>query len=404
MNPVALIALCAALTGDPDSIVRGVYINPYQACKRSYLEKIFARADSGYINAIVVDLKSDYGYLCYASEVPLAQEMNAVKRYVDIRALVDSCRAHGVKLIARVVCFRDNYLAQHEDCGIRDSAGAVWFDKTGTAWVNPYVEQVHDYLARVVEELVKLGVRSFAFDYIRFPTDGNVESIKLENVTGPRSEPIINFLKKVRKKVDAEIGICIFGYAVWRDLRSEGQDIAKLGDHIDVVYPMLYPSHFPAGFKNEENEYWRNYWIYFDSVNEAFKKTSLDVRVVAFVQGFDLFADEFNDAYVFSQISGALGADADGILIWHAACNYSTSWRPLRWARNLTLTRYAQKFPGIRMRELLHQYQDRAPEISLSQAQTRTTTRTSPVPDTLIDIPPLRRIPRSAPPDQVLPW
>lgn len=404
MNLCVIFALYSVFLTKPDSLIQGVYLNPYQVCKKSYLEEIFSYADSGYINTIVVDLKSDYGYLTYESEVDLVKELKAFKRYIDLDYLVKRCENANVKLIARIVCFRDNYLAQYEDCAIRDTSGEIWYDKTKTAWVNPYNKKVRQYLISIIEELVKKGVRSFAFDYVRFPTDGDVSIIRLNNVKGARYEPIVAFFEELRKKVDAEIGICIFGYAVWYNLKAEGQEISKFGPVVDVVYPMFYPSHFHPQFEKEECEYWRNYWIYFDSVEEAFKKLPLNVKVIPFVQGFDLYAEDYNDEYIFSQILGAINADADGILIWNAASNYTNSWFSLARAYNLIQYRYAQNSLSIRRRELLHQYQEIAPSLSLSLMKNQKKNQTSPNPDNQFDNQPSKKIRKSLIPDQILLW
>ncbi len=404
MIPYVILVLSTTFSHNPDSLVRGIYINPYQGCKKSFLEYIFKLADSNYINAIVVDLKSDYGYLCYETEVPIAQELKAFKRYIDLDYLIKKCKELNIKLIARIVCFRDNYLAKYEDCAIRDSAGEIWYDKTGTAWVNPYNKKVHKYLIEIIKELEKKGINSFALDYIRFPTDGNIGIIRLNNVKGERYFPIIEFLKELKENVEAEIGICIFGYAVWYDLRQEGQEVSRFGPFIDVVYPMLYPSHFHPSFKKEVSEYWRNYWIYFDSVEEAFKKLPFNVKVIPFVQGFDLYCEEFNDSYIFSQIFGALNADADGIMIWHAANDYTTSLPSLIRAYNLIQYRYAQNSLNILRRALLRQYQEISPNLSLSLKKNQKKNQTSPSPGNQFDNPPLKKIRRVLIPDQIMLW
>lgn len=404
MNLCVILVLYTFFSVNPDSIIRGIYLNPYQACKKSYLEKIFSYADSDYINAIVVDLKSDYGYLCYNTEVPLAMELNACKKYIDLDYLIKRCKEQNIKLIARIVCFRDNYLAWYEDCAIRDSAGEIWYDKTGTAWVNPYNKKVRQYLTEIVEELIKKGVNSFAFDYVRFPTDGDIARISLTDVKGARYEPIIEFFRELQEKFDAEIGVCIFGYAVWYDLKQEGQEVSKFGQVVDVVYPMLYPSHFHPSFKKEVSEYWRNYWIYFDSVEEAFRKLPKNVKVIPFVQGFDLYCEEYNDQYIFSQILGALNADADGILIWNAASNYANSLVSLAQAYSLIRYRYAQNNLNIRRRELLHQYQEIIPSLSLSLLENQKKNLTSPNPDNRSDNLPSKKIRKPLIPDQIMLW
>jgi len=352
MNLFALLVLFATYNVDPDSLVRGVYISPWQGCNRDFMDRIFCQADSGRINALVIDFKGDFGYLTYPSEIALAKKMGAVKKYLDLDYLLKNAASRNVKIIARVVCFRDDYLARHKNYGMRDDQGGIWHDKTGSSWTNPYIDSVGEYLVSVVEELVKLGVTSIAFDYIRFPTDGAVDRIRLTKVSGPRYKPIAKFLEKVKERVpDAEIGACVYGFTCWYDLKNLGQILEKIGPHLDVVYPMLYPSHFPAEFKREVSEYWRNYWIYFDSVKGAFGKLPAGVKVVPFIQGFKLMAQDFNYEYVLSQIDGAISADAQGYMIWNAGNEYATSWIPMSWVYNSIRSQSARTFPNNRMTE-----------------------------------------------------
>lgn len=362
MNLCVILALCVIFSDNPETFVRGVYINPYQAANKSYLEKIFIKADSGLINAIVVDFKSDYGFLSYASDIDLAKEIDAIKRYIDVDYLIENAELHNLKLIARIVCFRDNYLAFHKNYGVRDDSGNVWRDNKGLAWTNPYSKQVREYLLKVAEEVVRRGITSIAFDYIRFPTDGAVERIRLTEVKGPRYGAIVEFLRMVKDEIgdEAEIGVCVFGFSVWYRMKTEGQDVSKMGEYIDVLYPMLYPSHFGWSFKRWDNDYWRNYWIYFDSVKEAGTKLPPHVKVMPFVQGFDFLAENFNSDYVFAQIHGAVAARADGFLIWNAGGDYSLSWSAFSWARNLILRQSVQRKLHDCMREEGRRYQGKS--------------------------------------------
>ena len=359
MNPIVVLALLVQCYPATDSIIRGVYLNPYQANRLDYLEEIFSKADSGLINAIVVDFKSDYGFLTYGSKVELAKKIGAIKKHVDVDHLVESASQHNLKLIARIVCFRDNYLSRYKKFGIRNDSGELWFDNKGMAWTNPFDEKVHDYLLAVTKEIVDLGIKSIAYDYVRFPTDGEVARIRLTHVKGSRVDAIARFLKKINTEVDAEIGICVFGFSIWQKLRAEGQDIERLGEFIDVLYPMLYPSHFSRNFKNEETENWRNYWIYHDSAKRASRMLPPGTKVMPFVQSFEYRAKNFNADYVFSQMNGALSGGAHGFMIWNARSDYSICWRALDWARNSVLRRYAQMSQDNRMRAAGRRYQDR---------------------------------------------
>ena len=360
MNLCVVLALLVQCYPATDSTIRGVYLNPYQANRLDYLEDIFSKADSGLINAIVVDFKSDYGFLTYGSKLELAKKIGAIKKHIDAAHLIEAAAQHDLKLIARIVCFRDNYLSRHKKFAIRDDSGAIWCDYKGMAWTNPFDDKVHDYLLAITKEIVDLGIKSIAYDYVRFPTDGEVARIRLTHVKGSRVDAIERFLKKIRKEVDVEIGICVFGFSIWQKLWAEGQDLERLGGIIDVLYPMLYPSHFSRNFKNEETENWRNYWIYFDSVKRAFSILPPGVKVIPFVQSFEYRAENFSADYVFSQMNGTLSARAHGFMIWNARSDYSICWRALEWARNSTLRRCARMFQDNRMRAVGLRYQDKA--------------------------------------------
>ncbi len=399
MNPCVVLVLFALFNSNPDSVIRGVYINPYRANDKEYLEEIFAKADSGLLNTIVVDFKGDYGYLTYASAETLAQKIDAVKRYIDVDYLIKHAADHNLKVIARIVCFRDEYLASYKKYGIRNDSGHVWLDKKGLAWTNPYKQKVRDYLLEVTKEVVQLGFTSIAFDYIRFPTDGDVERIRLTDVKGSRVAAILKFLKRVQKEIgdEVELGVCVFGFTTWYSLKATGQDIAKMGEYIDVLYPMLYPSHFGWSFKREENEYWRNYWIYFDSVKEAMKKLPSAVKIIPFVQGFALGAESFDGEYIFSQISGARSAGADGFVIWNARGDYSISWPALSWARSSILNQSALMSLNSRMKEEGRRYRGRTLQQLLTQEKIRRRNQTIRQTHSLIDSLPLLRNPRFSP-------
>jgi hypothetical protein len=373
MNLFVILVLCSTFNISAGDVVRGVYINPYQASKKTYLEKVFDKADSGLINTIIVDFKSDYGFLAYRSQLESAKKLDAVKRYIDLDYLLENAELHKVKVIARIVCFRDRYLGSDPDYAILNDSGEIWFDAKGLAWTNPYNKKVRDYLLSITKEIVGLGLESVAFDYIRFPTDGELGRIRLTDVEGSRYTPILEFLKDVRDSIGekAEIGVCCFGFAVWYSLRNEGQDVEKMGEYIDALYPMLYPSHFGWSFKREEDEYWRNYWIYFDSVIKAREKLPGHVKVVPFIQGFDLRTQSFDGEYLSAQIYGSLAAGADGFLIWNAGGDYSTSWNPLLWVRNSIQSQYAQMSLNNHMKEAGQRYQHISPELLLAQAKTQ---------------------------------
>ncbi|HEV2734032.1 MAG TPA: putative glycoside hydrolase, partial [Longimicrobiaceae bacterium] len=141
-------------------IIRGVYVSSYVAGSPEKRAKLIALADSTEINAFVVDVKDDDG-IRYVSRDPLAREVSeGTIPLRDLRALVDTLRAHDIHPIARVVVFKDRYLAPaRPEWAIRTPEGKLWIDKAGNRWMSPWDERVWDYNIRVAEEAARAGFR-----------------------------------------------------------------------------------------------------------------------------------------------------------------------------------------------------------------------------------------------------
>ena len=151
------------------TVVRALYVNRWAAQSRKKMAKLVAIADTTEINALVVDMKDEFG-LNYATKNPEFAKNAGSSAKANVVALLDTLKAHKIFPIARIVVFKDSVTARvHPEWTIRKTDGSVWRDKKGLAWVNPYHHELWDYNIGVAEELVKLGFGEIQFDYIRFP-------------------------------------------------------------------------------------------------------------------------------------------------------------------------------------------------------------------------------------------
>src|SRR5262249_14499056 len=147
------------------------YLNRFAAQSQKKLHHLFALADTTEINAFVVDMKDEFGLNFHSKNAAVSRNAGGTHGYVaNVRALVDSIKAHGLVPVARVVAFKDPVAANvNPDWNIRREDGSIWRDKEGLAWVNAFNPQVWDYNLAVAEELVSLGFEEIQWDYIRFP-------------------------------------------------------------------------------------------------------------------------------------------------------------------------------------------------------------------------------------------
>ena len=124
------------------AVVRGLYVNRWAVLGQRMWELI-AVAKRTEINALVLDVKDDRGYVLYRSNVPLAHQIGADSTMPvssnRMRAILDTMRANGIFPIVRIVVAKDPVL----DNAKREWHPATlrrkpWLDKEGNPWLGPH--------------------------------------------------------------------------------------------------------------------------------------------------------------------------------------------------------------------------------------------------------------------------
>jgi len=234
-------------------IVRALYVNRWASQSRRRMAKLIAAADSTEINAFVIDMKDEFG-LNYKSANPEFAKNAGHATVANVAALLDTLKAHKILAIARLVVFKDSVTArEHPEWTIRRPDGSVWRDKKGLAWVNPYHRELWAYNIGVAEELVKMGFGEVQFDYIRFPEP--YPSLPKQVFPGAdnlsKADALAAYLKEAKTRLN-KLGVRstadIFGLVTTVGGPLEvGQYWEKISPNVDVVLPMVYPSHYPHG-------------------------------------------------------------------------------------------------------------------------------------------------------------
>src|SRR4051812_17676574 len=231
--------------------VRALYVNRWATQSKKRMAKLIAAADSTEINALVLDMKDEFG-LNYKTANPEFAKNAGTATKANVAALLDTLKKHNILAIARIVVFKDSVTARvHPEWTIRRPDNSAWRDHKGLAWVNPYHHELWDYNIGVAEELVKLGFGEIQFDYIRFPEpyaslpkqvfpDAN-------NVSKP--DAIAAYLKEAKTRLN-KLGVRstadIFGLVAEVGGPLEvAQHWERISPNVDVVLPMTYPSHYP---------------------------------------------------------------------------------------------------------------------------------------------------------------
>lgn len=232
--------------------VKGIYVTGPMAGNEAF-QDILKLVDETELNTMVVDVKNDEGQISWKMDLESAQALGACTPYIgDIEEFMKTLEEHGVYTIARIACFKDPCLAKgRPELALTKADGSAVTDANGMAWVNPYREEVWEYLTEIAEAAVEAGFDEVQFDYVRFPIGNDAEAAEygVDMQVYTKQQAISGFLEyavdRLHEKdivVTADVFGTIIGSAT--DVEQVGQDYAQLGELIDVISPMVYPSHY----------------------------------------------------------------------------------------------------------------------------------------------------------------
>ncbi len=234
----------------PDE-VRGVHVTMGLASLPGKFEEYLALTAEG-LNTIQLDVKDENGEIGFVpSAVPLAEEVGAARPYYAPRRLARLAHARDIYLIGRVVVFEDPRLSEGApELAIQNADGSVWRNHAGLGWTNPYDRRVWDYNVSIAEVAARTGFDEIQFDYVRFPTDGDLEDAvfpgKTSTAPGWVIAQFVHYAAKRLKPLGVRVSADVFGLAATRDL-GIGQVPKRIAKYVDAIYPMVYPSHYGAG-------------------------------------------------------------------------------------------------------------------------------------------------------------
>jgi len=283
---------------------------------------------------IIFDVKEIDGYVYYPSSVPLVAKTGADK-HISIPNLANYVRYwhdRGIHLTTRMVVFKDMNLTHNRpDLAIKNSNGGLWINREGSVWLDPSNEETQNYILDLVEELANAGVDEIQFDYIRFPTLGPVNDTKynFDETNTEKYEVIRNFIAKVHNRLapyESKLSLDVYGVIAWNngyDARSTGQRMECLGPYIDVVYPMVYPSHFGPGFAGFDKPGDHPYYFVNESIKlfqKYLKGTNTEIR--PWLQAFSWRVSNYGQWYIDKQVKATNDAGVNGYALWNASNKY----------------------------------------------------------------------------------
>lgn len=318
--------------------VKGVYL---PAHKMSELDYLLDLAKTTELNALVIDVKNDFGYLTFNSESPVLRELGCVSKsplISDIYEIMDRLYRAKVYPIARIVAFKDNQMAKIDPSRmIHDKQGNVYTNSAGETWLNPYDKRNWEYLLEIAKEAVKAGFKEIQFDYIRFHETMSYERVDIP-ASPSKTEIITEFTQYMYenlKPYGVYVSADVFGTIITSQIDAEivGQDYKELVKNLDYICPMVYPSHYAPGSFGiaypdlQPYELLLSSMQYSNTVMKEIPRGERRASVRPWLQSFTATwvkpHQEYTSEEVRQQVDGAYDAIINEWLLWNGAGKYS---------------------------------------------------------------------------------
>ena len=303
--------------------IRGVHVTGALASLPGKFREYIGYKRYG-LNTIELDVKDESGEIGFSpQDVPLARTVGATRPFYNPKALVALAHRNGIYMIGRVVCFQDPKLAQgRPDLAIQRPDGSVWTTSGGIGWVNPYDRRVWDYCVSVAEAAAAAGFDQIMFDYVRFPSDGDVADAVYPGKTSlPRGRVIEDFASYAKKRLGAHgtrVSTALFGLSATRDL-GIGQVPRWISRHVDSLSPMSYPVLYGGGELGLVAPVAQPGETVFRTLTDYRRQVKgSHAQLIPWVQDWNYTPQE-----VLAQIAAARLQGAKGYLLWNASGVYT---------------------------------------------------------------------------------
>jgi len=320
----------------PD-VVRGLYVNRW-AVLDGRVWNLIAVAKTTEVNALVIDVKDDRGYVLYRSSVPLARRIGADTTNpvpaARVRAMLDTMRANGIYPIARIVVVKDPLLASamREWAVQRRSDSTAWLDRDGNPWLDPHQRGVWTYAADLAAEAIKLGFSEVQFDYVRFPDEPRLlREARFPLAKGRGRDRVIReqlaYLRSRMAPLHVPMAIDVFGLTTsdTTDM-GIGQRWEQFAEEADVVLPMTYPSHYSAGMYGLASPNAAPYETIDRALRDAKARNAKVARAPAIVpwyQDFTLGEPAYGVEQIRAQMQAGYDNGVRSWMLWNASSKYT---------------------------------------------------------------------------------
>jgi len=314
---------------------RGIYISSWSASEPKKIKKLVDFVLNTNLNAVVIDIKDVTGKVSYKTDVDLARKNHLYElRIKDIKKTINHLKDKGIYVIGRISVFKDDALARRKNNLALQKQGNIWEDMSNLAWVDPASKIVWDYNIALAKEGLSLGFEEINFDYIRFPSDGDIANIDYPvwKRKKQKQEIIKSFFKYQHSKLkDHRVSADLFGMTMSHvrdgfDMNI-GQRLEDAYGYFGYICPMLYPSYFRNAFSEIKKPFEKPYEVIdksFKNAQDSLNKLNKDEKpfIRPWIQAFSTNQEKIKPDFIKLQKQAVEDNDSYGFLLWSSKNDY----------------------------------------------------------------------------------
>jgi len=311
---------------------KALYMTSYVAGNKEIRAKLVELADTTEINTLVIDIKDYSGYVSFKVEDPTLIKIGSSKwRIPDVKEFIQELHGKNIYVIGRVAVFQDPLMVtKRPDLAVKRASDQtlVWEDYKGISWIDPGSVEYWDYMVSLGKEAYRVGFDELNFDYIRFPSDGNMTDIFYPSSDGRvKREVLADFFAYLHdhlKPTGVALSADLFGMTTTNtDDLNIGQVLEDALPYFDFIDPMVYPSHYPPTFMGFANPAVKPYEVVKYSMEQAVSRASTTpFKLRPWLQDFDLGAD-YTPEMVRAQIQATYDVGLTSWMLWNARNVYT---------------------------------------------------------------------------------
>lgn len=306
-------------------IVRGLRVDGVAAGDDEKYTEILRMAEASTINTLVFDTKDEKGIVPYLSKVQEARDIGAVADRYNPREVIDAAHERGLYTITRVVTFQDPIRAEiREELALHNSAtGGIWRTVQGLGWMDPTDRAAWEYPLDLAVEACELGFDEVQFDYVRFPTDGDLSVVQYDDSadsSAARIATVGGFLAEASNRlhplgcaVSADVFAIILSVP---DDQMLGQRPEDLSWAVDALSPMIYPSHYGPGWLGLDRPVDHPEAVIGNALDGGIPKMAGGAVMRPWIQGW---------GYSEAQLEASIAAAEErgvGWMLWHSSSDH----------------------------------------------------------------------------------